>query len=132
MKQQGSIIIFALILLLFLLNISWGLLDIFLPKLKTLQEASYSVRALYAADTAAELCLYEARIQPGSPIGRNNPVPTNPPYKTILTNGAIFKITNLAGPVDVTDDCRPLGANTFQFRTTGQYKGTVRSIEVSQ
>src|SRR6185436_13309386 len=97
MKQQGSIIIFALILLIFMLTISRGLLDIFLPKLKTLQEATNSLRAFYAADSAAELCLYEARRQPaGTPFPRFTPVPPNPPYLTILYNGSMFNIASLS------------------------------------
>lgn len=134
MKQKGSIIIFTLFLLAFIINIAMGLLNVFIPKLKTLQEASYSVRALYAADTAAELCLYEARTQPATAVPRTTPPGSPPNYGTILTNGSIFTISSLsASPVNVVNDCRPLGVgDTFKFRATGQYKGVARSLEVSQ
>jgi len=123
-SQKGSIIIFALLFLTVILAVVLTLTAIFLPKLRSIQEAGNSTVAIFAADTAAELCLYEARMQPASAVPRSPP---------LLTNGAIFSIASLsASPVDITNDCRPLGPDFFKFRAIGTFNGVSRAIEVEQ
>ncbi len=136
-EQQGSVIIFALIMLIVVLSISMGLINIFVPKLKSIQDASNSAVSIYAADTAVELCLYEARQQPAAILPRTTPVGSPPNYGTILANGAVFSIASLsASPVYNTNDCRPMGGATgeraFNIRSTGYYKGISRAFEISQ
>jgi len=121
-SQQGSIIIFSLLLLASILAIALTLASVFIPKVRSIAEAGNSTRAIYAADTATEVCLYEARNQPASAVAR-----------PLLTNGAIFTIASLsASPVDVSADCRPLGSTTFKFRALGTFNGVSRALEIGQ
>ena len=121
-NQQGSIIIFSLLLLATMLGISLTLVNIFSSKIQSVIETSNSAKAIYAADTAIEACLFEARTQPATPIAR-----------PILTNAATFTIASLsATPVDVTNDCRPIGSQGFSIRGLGTYLGISRALEISQ
>ncbi len=121
-RQRGSVIIFAVLLMASILAIMLALVGVFVPKLKVILEAGNSTGAVFAADAAAEACLYEARQQPATPLPR-----------PILTNGATFTIASLsASPVDITNDCRPIGATYFRFRAVGTYNGVSRAIEVTQ
>jgi hypothetical protein len=75
--------------------------------------------ALYAADSAVEMCLYEAR------------TPVNQPA-LVFDNGATIQITNSANQADITDNCSVLGSASFGFRATGTYRGVRRTLEISQ
>lgn len=120
--QCGSIIIFALLMLIVILTIAGALIDVFLPKIRIVTDAVRSTVAIFAADTGSEVCLYEARTQ-SPPIDRS----------TLLTNGATFSLASLsASLVDITNDCRPLGQESFRFRAVGTYGTVSRALEVSQ
>lgn len=115
-------ILYALLMIAAMMASTMALMRIYLPKLKSINEAVGSTVAILAADAASEACLYEARKQPASPLVR-----------PILTNGATFKIASLsASPIDITNDCRPLGGTIFQFRATATFRGVARSLEVTQ
>ena len=106
-----------------MLGIALALANLFIPKIRAIAEAGNSTRAIYAADSATEVCLYEARNNPPTPIPRLPP---------ILTNGATFTIASLsASPVDVTNDCRPMGLR-FRFRALGSFGGVSRALEIAQ
>jgi hypothetical protein len=121
-NQRGSIIVFSVLMLTTMLLITLALLNIFLPKLRLAYDVSDSMVALFAADSAAERCLYEARQQ--SVVIQDG---------DLLTNGASFVIASLSSPeVLTTDDCRPLGTGSFRFRVVGTFRGVNRALELSQ
>ncbi|MBX4211378.1 MAG: hypothetical protein KW806_01090 [Candidatus Yanofskybacteria bacterium] len=119
--QQGSMILYALLMIVAMLASTMALARVYLPKIKSINEAVNSTVSIMAADAASEACLYEARKQPAGPLTR-----------PVLANGATFKISNIATSADITNDCRPLGGTTFQFRATATFRGVTRSLEVNQ
>ena len=121
-KQRGSIIIFSVLILTVVTAATLTLTAIFVPKIRTVGETINSAVAIFAADSAAELCLYEARQQPSSIVSR-----------PLMTNGATFTIASLsASPLDITPDCTILGSGSFEFRAVGTYNGVSRALELSQ
>ena len=120
--QRGSILIYAMLTMSSMLAIGLTLSSLFLGKLKSAGAARDSVVALYAADSAVEKCLYEAR------QGTDEP-------PMIFSNGATYIVVDSAGGpmiLDLTDNCSLLGSSSFGFRTTGAYRGVRRSLEISQ
>lgn len=132
-SQAGVALLFTIVLLAIMLSIALAMAAIFLPKIRISADAKNSVGAFFAADSAGELCLYEARhkiaIQP-SPL--------------VLTNGATFTVASpsATGP-DVTiistnpnnlvnGDCLAFGSGSFRFRARGELNGVNRAIEASQ
>ena len=112
-----------MLILAAIMGISLSLIATFVPKVRLLSGAVSSTAAIFAADSALELCLYEARKQA---------IPS-PLASPLLTNTATFAIASLSAPEqDVTGDCRPLGTGAFKFRATGTFQGINRSLEVSQ
>jgi hypothetical protein len=121
-KQRGSILLYAMLMMIAILAISVTLIGAFTPKLRSITEATTSTHAIYAADTATEVCLYEARQQPLNPIAR-----------PILTNEATFEIASLsATAITITNDCRPLGTEYFRFRAVGTVNNVSRALEINQ
>lgn len=119
-SQRGSIILYAMLTMASMLAIGLTLNTLFIGKLKSAAAARDSIAAVYAADSAAELCLYEAR--------QNDPQPP-----MVFSNGATYTITSDApGNPDITDDCSVLGNSSFGFRATGTYRGVRRTLEISQ
>ncbi len=119
-RQRGSILIYAMLTMSSMLAIGLTLNSLFLGKLKSAVAARDSVVALYAADSAAEKCLFEARQNSDQPAME-------------FANSATYTVVNLAaGTPDVTDNCATLGSTSFQFRATGTYRGVRRSLEISQ
>lgn len=128
LHQRGSILVFSILILAVMMATSMALARIFLPKIASVNQARNSVTAIFAADSASEFCLYEAR---------KGVVPTplpNPPSTALMTNGAFFTIASLSagGEVAVSDNCVVLGPKSFRFRATGVYNGVNRALEVSQ
>jgi len=120
-SQRGSIIIYAMLTMSAMLAIGLTLNSLFLGKLKSAAAARDSVVAFYAADSAVEKCLFEAR---------QNII--NQPAME-FANKATYAVVSMAvGAPDVTDDCASLGSASFQFRATGTYHGVRRSLEISQ
>ncbi len=122
--QRGSILIYAMLTMSAMLAIGLTLTGLFVGKLKSAGEARNSTLAIYAADSAVEKCLYEARekkkTDPQLPV-------------MVFTSGATYKITSAdIGNTDVTLDCSALGSASFGFRATGEYRGVRRTLEISQ
>ena|ERR1051326_4488443 len=121
-NQRGSVILYAMLSMAVMLAIGLTLNSLFISRLRSAAQARSSIDALYAADSAAELCLYEARH--GTVI---------PSPRLQLDNGATFQITLLApGQPDITADCSALGTASFGFRATGTFRGVRRTLEVTQ
>lgn len=119
-KEKGSVIVFSIFIIAAMVSSTVIIAGIFAPKIRSVYESVNSAVALYAADSASEVCLYEARRQVG-------PVPR------LLPPGVSIKIASLsATEVDVTNDCKPMGKNYFTFRATGTFRGLSRSLEVTQ
>ena len=54
-------LIYSLLILTSIMTISFALMKLVLPKIKTVRDVSYSAIAAYAADSALELCVYKVR-----------------------------------------------------------------------
>jgi Tfp pilus assembly protein PilX len=121
-SQRGSILIYAMLTMSAMLAIGLTLNSMFLGKLKTSAAARDSVVALYAADSAVELCLFEAR----------QAAPVAGAWAT-MANGATFDVKVLVAgqPDNSVTDCSGLG-DSFNFRATGAFRGVRRSLEISQ
>lgn len=112
--QNGSVIVFTVLIMTSMLTITLTLTRIFIPRIKAVAEAIDSVGAVYTADSAMEWCLYNNR--------GNSPTLTQP----VMANGATYQIYNNGTP----STC-PNG-EALNYRTVGTYKGTSRSFEVTE
>lgn len=113
-NQQGSILIFSVLMLGVILTITLALGNIFLPRLRTSTETINSVAAAYAADSAMEWCLYGNR-------GKSPSLP-----QPTMQNGATYQIYRNG----VLSTC-PSG-ETLNYRTVGTFRGATRSFEISE
>ena len=113
-SQNGSIIIFTILMLSAILAITLTLTRIFIPKIRAITEATDSVSAVYAADSALEWCLYNNR--------EKSPILPQP----VMANGATYQIYNNGSP----STCP--GGETLNYRTVGTFRGVARSFEVSE
>lgn len=121
-SQSGSILIYAMLIMASMLAIGLTLGSLFIGKLKSASAVRDSITALYVADSAAELCLYEAR--QGAPA---------PSPRMEFAGTVLFEIKSTEpGNPDVTGDCSVLGSSSFGFRATGTYRGVRRTLEISQ
>lgn len=118
-SQRGSIILYAMLIMSAMLAIGLTLNGLFIRKLRAAGVARDSVAALAAADSAAEMCLYEAR------HGIDLAAMT-------FENEATFSVADLATGTDITADCSTVSSASFGFRATGTYHGVRRTLEVSQ
>ena len=111
--QEGSVIIFTILILGSMLTITLALASIYLPKLRTVGDAGAgSVGAIYAADSALEWCLYTNRGNPALPM-------------PIMSNGATYTlITGGAPAVDCT-------SSPLNEQAVGTYRGVSRSLQVT-
>ncbi len=119
-SQRGSIILYAMLTMSVMLAIGLTLNSLFISKLRQATAARNTMVALYAADSAAEACLYSARTaMPGNAL--------------VMQNGATFAIiSTAAGNPDITGDCSTLGSSSFGFRATGTFRGVSRTLEINQ
>ena len=115
--QRGSVLLYAMLTMTSMLAIGLTLTSLFISKFKAATSQRDSLVALYAADSATEMCLYEARTNTVEP-----PV--------VMANGAGFTIDS--GAQKGITDCSALGSASFNFRATGTYRGVKRTLEVSQ
>jgi Tfp pilus assembly protein PilX len=126
-QQQGSVIVFSVLLLAVILTISLGMLTLFIPKLRTAADTVNSTIAIYAADSAAEMCIYELR----KAVNYNDPASTM--NDATLDNAAGFTIQNINPPSTyVQADCSPIGTSSYNFRAVGTYRGVSRALEITQ
>lgn len=120
-SQKGSVLVYALLMLSVTLAISLTLTGIFVPKLRTVREAGDASVALYAADSGFEHCLFEIRKL------------TDSGWDGRLSNGAQFTVRTLPGETLVPgNDCVSIASASFQFRSTGTFRGVTRSLEIAQ
>src|SRR3989344_7563991 len=112
--QRGSIIIFTLLMLSAILAITLTLTRIFLPRIRTITEATNSIGALYAADSAMEWCLYNNR--------GKVPLLARP----AMANGSTYQIYR-NNSISACPDIESLN-----YRTVGNFRGVSRSFEVSE
>ena|SRR3989344_3989949 len=66
-NSRGSILIFSVLILGAMLSVMFGILGIFMPKLKIISDPIKSSIAAFAADTGSEWCLYINRGKPNTP-----------------------------------------------------------------
>lgn len=126
-NEQGSIIVFSVLLLTVILTVSLGLIAIFIPKLKTVAESVNSTIAIFAADSATELCIYEAR------KGLDYNESTSTMNDGTLDNGASFTIRDVAPPNDfIQTDCSILSSSSYGFRAVGSFRTISRALEITQ
>lgn len=105
-KQKGASILFAVLVLSFVLSISFGIASILMRQIKMLRNAEHSVVAFYAADAGIERVLM------------NRDSPEN--LSQDLSNGARFEVI-------VTPSCS--GFN-FCIKSIGTYGDVKRAIEI--
>jgi hypothetical protein len=113
-NQKGLSLYLAVIVMVIVLAIVFGITTILLTQLEAIKGMENSVVAFYAADTGIEKALTQ----------RANPIPFNG-YSETLDNSASYNIMVLAGGAGTCP-----AAKLFCIKSAGIYKGTKRSIEV--
>lgn len=113
--QKGSILIFSVLMLGVILTITLTLANTLLPRLRSIGEATSSVSAIYAADSAVEWCLYTQR-------GRV-PAVSQP----TMANGATYTITYGSSP----GTCAP-GESPLNHTITGTYRDVTRAFKIEE
>lgn len=122
MRQQGSILIYTMLVLIAITTISLALLSLFIPKFKIAGESISSVVAISVADSVMEWCLFSNRDDPAGP-------PVVPPQPTFSTSTANFPITYQIYRGAAVSTC-PSGETPLDYRTVGNYRGISRSLEI--
>jgi hypothetical protein len=114
--NSGVAILFAVLLMGILLSIILTLSSIFTPKIRASFDVGSSTGAIYAAESAAEWCLYVSGVGPAE--------------KPVMFNGAVYK----NGLTEPPSDFSPTGTECTNniIRTIGTYRGTSRSYELNQ
>jgi hypothetical protein len=119
-SEKGSVIIYAMLTMTVMLAIGLTLTSLFISKLRAAAATRNAMVALYAADSATEMCLYEAR------SGVND-------QPLVFDTGATITIaTTDIGSPDISEDCSVIGSASFEFRATGNFRGSRRTLEISQ
>ena len=108
-KEQGSVLIFSLLITGTIIIMTLTLVAIYIPKIRIAFESVGSSVAMMAADSATEWCLY---------VNRGKLPSVSQPT---MSNGATYVLT----PSDCTT--QPLN-----FRAVGTYKGVSRSFKVQE
>lgn len=126
-SERGSIIVFSVLILTVILTVSLGLIALFIPKIKTVAESVNSTVAIFAADSATELCIYEAR----KAVNYNEPASTM--NDGTLDNGATFTVKDLNPPGSfIQADCSSISSSSYSFRAVGTYRSISRALEITQ
>ncbi|MBX4189988.1 hypothetical protein KW791_01700 [Candidatus Parcubacteria bacterium] len=103
-KEQGSIIVFTVLILGSILSIVLTLGAIFVPKIRGVADAgANSVTAIYTADSASEWCIY---------TNRGKPAVAQP----VMSNGGAYTISG---------NCTLLPLN---YQIVGTYRNVSRSL----
>lgn len=119
LNQRGSILLFSVMILGFILIISFSVMTLLIPRLGIIRDSSSSVAAIYAADSALEWCIYESRY-----AGNLN----SPSMSAIWgSSRPTYTITDLTAPVP--GDICPLD-QTLSHRAVGTYRGVTRALEL--
>lgn len=117
-KQNGSVLIFSVLMLGVILTITLALGNIFLPKLRTATRAVNSVAAAYAGDSALEWCLYTQR---GKLPALGQPS---------MAYGSTYAIY-YPGTANTLAACAP-AETPLNHRAVGTYRGVSRSFIIQQ
>ncbi len=122
-NEEGSILLYSLLIMITISTISITLTKLLIPKLRSSNEAISSMVALYTADSAIEWCLFSNRDDPLT-------APTVPQQPTIgigtASNPASYQIFR-----DTTISTCPAG-EAVDYRVVAQYRGISRSLEISE
>ena len=105
--ENGSILVFSILILLTMTVIVLAMAAVFLPKLGLSSNISSSTNAIYAADSGIEWCLFVHAWD------SNNSAP-------ILSNGATYTIT----PGDCT-------VSPLDIQAVGTFRGISRSFQIT-
>lgn len=109
-RERGASLYVAIVVMVMILGIAFGLSSFFLTQLKLVRGIGESVIAFYAADAGIEREMFE-----------DNPVGTV--YTGALSNGASYD-------VEVFDDSAPTCAMSPCIEVVGSYKQARRAIFV--
>ena len=114
-NKKGISLLFAILILSFVLSVALGGSVIMVRQLKSLREAGHSVMALYAADTGIEEILFK-----DDPTGGIAKTSLPPPL-----DNAEYEVFVEAGGEGNCDS-----SLTFCVTSVGTYQNTRRAIEV--
>jgi len=123
-RQQGSILIYTMLVLIAITTISLALLRLFIPKFKIASESISSVVAISVADSVMEWCLFSNRDDPAS----SPAVPPQPTFSISTANLPITYQIYRGGASGAVSTC-PSG-EILDYRTVGNYRGISRSLEI--
>lgn len=115
-KDEGSIIIFSVLILGTILATTLALTNIFIPKIRAVNDSVNSAAAIFAADSITESCLY---------IHRKDPTPSISPTIS-FTNGATATI--YVGSTSMAATCYE---EVLDYRMVGAYRGVSRAFQVN-
>lgn len=114
-NQQGSVLIFSVLMLGVILTITLSLANTLLPRLRSARDAISSVGAIYAADSGLEWCLYTLR--------ERSPAMPQP----IMSNGATFTVTFGILPATCASSESPLNHTSI-----GTFRDVNRAFKISE
>lgn len=112
-------VIYAMLMMFVFLSIGISLISAFVGRLKIASQMNSAIKALYVADSAVELCLFEAR------QGQNEPA-------LVWSSGQTYQLVNLSSSTEITSNCTGLGTGAFSFRATGTAGGVRRALDITQ
>ena len=119
-NQEGSILVYSILILSIITSISLAISAILLPKLRIASDAPNSTAAISAASSGLEWCLYISR---GKPTPQPLPLPS-------FGNGATVVIYY---PLTSTTIATCASAETpMSHRAVGSYLGVTRSLEIEE
>ena len=119
-QENGSVLIFSVLILSVLVSISLAISAILLPKLKFANDAPRSAVAISAADSGLEWCLY---------INRGKPTPQPLPFPS-FANGATVAVYY---PLTSTTIATCVSTQSpMSHRSVGSYLGVTRSLEIEE
>lgn len=111
-SEEGVSLLLAFLVFTVMLSIAVGISVITLREFQISAGASYSYRAIYAADAGAEQMLYIVYHVTSSPTSTSGTV-----------NGATYSVTS-------TDSLTPFNGTVDTIRSTGNYRGVKRKVEI--
>ncbi|MEK7600375.1 MAG: hypothetical protein AAB463_00220 [Patescibacteria group bacterium] len=114
-KQQGSIIVFTVLLLSVMMTIVLASLGGFAVTQRSAAQVTEAAVALFGADSAAEFCLYEARRGPADLV--------------FVDPDISYELIDIATDTPLSN-CENQGIAAF--RAQGIYRGTGRALELGQ
>ena len=113
-NQQGSVLIFSVLMLGVILTITLSLANTLLPRLRSSNNALNSVVAIYTADSAVEWCLYAQRGKP-------------PVAQPVMSNGATYTILFGIAPATCAPTESPLNHTVI-----GTFRAVTRAFTVEE